>query len=106
MSALGDIIARAIGKRPEDRFSSAKEMGIALRAIQPSGASVHIQSKGVSRFIAMPFRLLRNDDDAAFLAYSLPDAITNSLSGIDSLIVRSSVVAMRFEGNASDLMNS
>jgi serine/threonine protein kinase len=103
VSALGAIIARAIEKRPQDRFSSAKEMANALRAIQPSGESVHIQSKGVSRFIAMPFRLLRNDDDAAFLAYSLPDAITNSLSGIDSLIVRSSVVAMRFEGNAPDL---
>ena len=101
--ALDAVLARAMEKRPEDRFASAKEMATALRAVQPSGETVRVQTTGMSRLIALPFRLLRKDDDAAFLSYSLPDAITNTLSGIDSLIVRSSVVAMQFEANTSDL---
>ena len=38
-----------------------------------------------------------------FLAFSLPDAIATSLSGIGSLIVRSSAAAARFAGEAPDL---
>ena len=37
-----------------------------------------------------------------FLAFSLPDAITTSLSGIGSLVVRSSATAARFAGDAPD----
>src|SRR5262249_42063103 len=38
-----------------------------------------------------------------FLAFSLPDAIATSLSGIGSLVVRSSATAARFAGDAPDL---
>jgi TolB-like protein len=51
----------------------------------------------------MPFRVLRPDPDTDFLAFSLPDAITGSLSGLDSLVVRSSLLASRFAGDAPDL---
>ena len=42
--------------------------------------------------------MLKRDEETDFLAYSLPDAISSSLSGIDSLIVRSSMLAAHFEG--------
>jgi DNA-binding winged helix-turn-helix (wHTH) protein/tetratricopeptide (TPR) repeat protein len=49
-----------------------------------------------TRLIVLPFRLLRPDPDTAFLAFSLPDAITASLSGLESLVVRSSLAAARY----------
>ena len=59
----------------------------------------------VTRLIVLPFRMLRPDADTEFLAFSLPDAITASLSGLESLVVRSSVAAARFgaDGQAVDL---
>ena len=50
----------------------------------------------------LPFRVLRPDPKTDFLAFSLPDAITSSLAAIDSLVVRSMMVASRF-GATPDL---
>jgi eukaryotic-like serine/threonine-protein kinase len=100
ISAVYDVIARAIEKRPEDRYQSAPEMLEALRSVELAGGSEPpARSTPARRFIALPFRVLRRDDDTEFLAHSLPEAISNSLSGIDSLIVRSSLVAARLEGS-------
>ncbi len=52
------------------------------------------------RLIVLPFRLLRHDSELEFLSFGLADAITTSLSGLESLIVRSSLVAARYESNA------
>lgn len=54
------------------------------------------------RLIVLPFRMLRPDEETDFLAFSLPDAITSSLSGLGALIVRSSIVASRFSGETPD----
>jgi DNA-binding winged helix-turn-helix (wHTH) protein/tetratricopeptide (TPR) repeat protein len=56
-----------------------------------------------TRVIVLPFRMLRPDPETEFLAFSLPDAITSSLSGLESLVVRSSIVASRFAGEPPDL---
>ena len=56
-----------------------------------------------SRLIVLPFRMLKPDADSEFLAFSLPDALAASLSHIDSLIVRSSLVAARLSGAGADL---
>jgi TolB-like protein len=50
------------------------------------------------RLVVLPFRVLRPDPETDFLAFSLPDAIATSLSGIGSLVVRSSATAARFGG--------
>jgi eukaryotic-like serine/threonine-protein kinase len=52
--------------------------------------------------VVLPFRVLRPDPETDFLAFSLPDAITTSLSGISSLVVRSSATAAKFAGEAPD----
>jgi DNA-binding winged helix-turn-helix (wHTH) protein/tetratricopeptide (TPR) repeat protein len=57
----------------------------------------------VTRLIVLPFTMLRPDSDAEFLALSLPDALTASLVGLQSLVVRSSNMASRFVGDAADL---
>lgn len=55
------------------------------------------------RLMVLPFRVLRSDPETDFLAFSVPDAITTSLSGLQSLIVRSSMAARRFAGEHLDL---
>jgi TolB-like protein len=57
----------------------------------------------LTRLVVLPFRILRPDDETDFLAFSLPDAITTSLSAIGSLVLRSSAVAGRFGGHTPDL---
>jgi DNA-binding winged helix-turn-helix (wHTH) protein/tetratricopeptide (TPR) repeat protein len=52
-----------------------------------------------TRLIVVPFRMLRPDADMEFLTFSLPEAIASSLSGLESLVVRSSIVASRFGGS-------
>src|SRR5215831_21110473 len=52
----------------------------------------------VTRLIVLPFRMLRPDPETDFLAFSLPDAVTHSLSGLTALVVRSSMAAARFAG--------
>lgn len=52
----------------------------------------------VTRLIVLPFRMLRPDPETDFLTFSLPDAVTSALSGLESLVVRSSIAAVRFSG--------
>jgi serine/threonine-protein kinase len=99
IEALDQVIRKAMSKRPEDRYSSAREMLDALNAISLSRSTGAASRRGtVARLIALPFRVLKRDGETDFLAYSLPDAIGSSLSGINSLIVRSSLIAAGFEG--------
>jgi len=99
IEALDRVIRRAMAKRVEDRYSSAREMLEALELISLSGSTaVASRTRTVSRIIVLPFRALKSDEQTDFLTYSLPDAISNSLSAMDNLIVRSSLLAARFEG--------
>jgi eukaryotic-like serine/threonine-protein kinase len=60
-------------------------------------------ARPLTRLVVLPFRTLRPDPETDFLAFSLPDAIATSLSGISSLVVRSTATAARFAGDAPDL---
>jgi TolB-like protein len=60
-------------------------------------------ARPLTRIVVLPFRVLRPDPETDFLAFSLPDAIATSLSGVGSLIVRSSATASRFAGDTADL---
>jgi serine/threonine protein kinase len=99
IEALDQVIRRALAKRPQDRYASARETLEAVSAVWlSSGAVVAAPNRTVTRLIALPFRVLRKDEETDFLAYSLPDAISSSLSGADGIVVRSTLVAARFEG--------
>ena len=66
-------------------------------------APVESERRGApTRLIVLPFRMLRPDAETDFLAFSLPDALTNSLCGLESLVVRSSLAASRFGGDGLD----
>jgi serine/threonine protein kinase/tetratricopeptide (TPR) repeat protein len=104
VAAIDRVIRRALAKRPGDRLPSADVMAEELR--WAGGVDVEdttAQAHALKRLVVLPFRILRPDPETDFLAFSLPDAITSSLSGIGSLIVRSSAIAARFAGEAPDL---
>jgi eukaryotic-like serine/threonine-protein kinase len=99
IEALGRVIRRAIAKKSEERYPSARQMADAIEAVPlHCGALSETRTHTVARLIALPFRVLKSDEETDFLAFSLPDAISSSLSGVNSLIVRSSLMASRFAG--------
>jgi TolB-like protein/tetratricopeptide (TPR) repeat protein len=104
VAAVDRVIRRALAKRPEERPDSAAAMADELRDVRGlSGGDTPVLARALTRLVVLPFRVLRPDPETDFLAFSLPDAIATSLSGIGSLVVRSSAVAARFAGAAPDL---
>lgn len=73
------------------------------RFLVPVETPAPVEAKPVTRLIILPFRMLRPAPETEFLAFSLPDALTTSLSGLKSLVVRSSLAALRFSGGTQDL---
>jgi eukaryotic-like serine/threonine-protein kinase len=100
--ALDRVVRRALAKDPQDRHASAAAMAEELRAVSLEGATV-ARAAALTRLIVLPFRILRPDPETDFLAFSLADAITSSLTGRDPLVVRSSLVAQRFALGEPDL---
>ena len=104
IEAVDRVVRRALAKRPDERFAAAAAMAQELREallLEDSGGSAQVHT--MTRLIVLPFRILRPDADTDFLAFSLPDAITAALSGLGSLVVRSSLAAARFAAETPDL---
>ena len=70
------------------------------RFVMPVSAPPAARPARVTRLIVLPFRMLRPDPETEFLAFSLPEAVTGALGGLQSLVVRSSMAAARFAGEA------
>jgi len=70
------------------------------RFLMPVKATGQPASARVTRLIVLRFQLLRPDPEIDFLAFSLPEALTTSLSGLKSLVVRSTMAASRFTPDA------
>jgi serine/threonine protein kinase/tetratricopeptide (TPR) repeat protein len=104
VAAVDRVIRQVLAKQPSDRLPSADVMAEELRwAGGLDTESSTAQAHALTRLVVLPFRILKPDPETDFLAFSLPDAITTSLSSTGSLIVRSSAVAARFAGDAPDL---
>ena len=105
IAAVDRVIHRAMAKRPADRYASADAMSQDLRGVlaRTTDSGETPTARPVTRLIVLPLRVLRPDPETDFLAFSLPDAIASSLSGLDSLVVRSSVMAAKFSVDAPDL---
>ena len=90
VAALDRVIHRALQKQPNDCYESAVAMAAAIREVMASRDTVELTApaRTMTRLIALPFRVLRPDAETDFLAFSLPDAITMSLSGTRNLLVR------------------
>lgn len=109
LAALEPIVFRALERRPEDRYPSAEAMAAALRPLVAAAKLGYSSDTNLAplrpaaRLVVLPFRLLRPDDEIAFLEDALPEAITSSLANVPSLVVRSNVTAIRF-GASADLV--
>jgi len=102
--AMGRIVHRALSRDPNDRYATAEAMAADLRAtLLLDGIATQARAQALRRLIVLPFRVLRPDQDTQFLAYSLPEAITVSLAGLENLAVRSSIVAARYSPDTIDL---
>jgi len=99
VAALDRVIQRALAKQPERRYPNAEAMADDVR-----GALLHdqtgstVRAEPITRLIVLPFRVLRPDPDTDFLAFSLPDALSSTLSGLGNLVVRSSLAALSEDG--------
>jgi serine/threonine protein kinase/tetratricopeptide (TPR) repeat protein len=105
VAAVDRIVHKAIAKRPQDRYKSATAMADELRSAVAAAdtGTVTRPPQPITRLIVLPFRMLRPDSEIDFLGFGLADALTTSLSGLDSLLVRSSLAGAQFAADAIDL---
>jgi TolB-like protein/tetratricopeptide (TPR) repeat protein len=104
VAAVDMVVRRGLSKQPEDRPASADQMADELRraaSLEDAGAAP--RARAMTRLIALPFRMLRPDPDTEFLAASVPEAVASALGAVESLVVRSSVVAARYAAADPDL---
>ena len=83
------------------RFAAAVRHASA--PVEPAPAATPAAVETPRRLLVLPFRMLKPDPELDFLGFSLPDALTAELSAIDSLTVRSSLLAAKFAGDSPDL---
>ena len=104
VAAIDRVIRKALMKKRSERYPDAASMAEDVRrALRLLGDDATARVRTVTRLIVLPFRALKQDPDTEFLLYSLPDAIAASLSGIESLVVRSSLAAGALSQSPPDL---
>ncbi|PWT82677.1 MAG: hypothetical protein C5B57_08290 [Blastocatellia bacterium] len=102
--SLDRIIHRALRKRAEDRYQTAESFAQELRSALLLTDSVEVAHvRPMTRLVVLPFRMLRPDPAIDFLAFSVADAISSALSGLPSLVVRSTAGASRLAGDPPDI---
>ena len=102
--ALDRVLRRALAKRPADRPASAAEMAAEMDLVAAAGTSTATSvCRPLTRLVVLPFRLLRPDPEIDFLSFALADAVSASLAGLPSVVIRSSAAAARFGTESPDL---
>jgi serine/threonine protein kinase len=103
ITAIGRIVHSALSRAPYERYLSAEKMAEDLRkALLAKGIDTVARAQTLRRMIVLPFRLVRRSEELEFLTYSLPESITVSLSGLENLVVRSSIIAARYAQDVPD----
>ena len=102
--AFDRVLRRALAKRPADRHASATEMAAEVEQIAAGGTPAATSvARPLTRLVVLPFRLLRPDPEIDFLSFALADAVSASLAGLPSVVIRSSAAAARFATDSPDL---
>ncbi len=93
IAAIDRVLQRALAKSPDERYASAAEMAGDLAAAQRVADTEELpRARTITRLIAVPFTVVRPNEETEFLSFGLPDAIASSLSELESIVVRSSHV--------------
>ena len=101
---LDRIVHRALRKPVEERYQTSDAFAQDLRSTLLGTDTADVSRvRPMSRLVVLPFRLLRPNPSIDFLAFSLADAISSALSGLPSLVVRSTAAASRFAADTPDI---
>src|SRR5262245_39623044 len=104
ISAADRVLHRALSKKPEDRYPSADTLATDLRnALQLAASDQVAEARPMLRLAVLPFRQLKRDPETDYLGLSLADALVSSLTGLESLVVRSSLKTARYANTVPDL---
>jgi len=98
------IVRRCLEKRPQDRFSSAHDLSLALNAVAESLRTgqplVEPPSKSI---VILPFENLSPDPENEFFADGLTEELIADLSKVRTLHVISRTSAMLLKGSKKDV---
>ncbi len=104
ISAADRILHRALSKKLEERYQTADALAADLRAaLQLAAGDQVAEARPMLRLAVLPFRLLKRDPETDYLGLSLADALVSSLTGLESLVVRSSLKSARYANTVPDL---
>ena len=101
---LGGIVRRSLEKRPEDRYSSAHDLAVALRAVAEALAAKRAPAGPPAKsIVVLPFENLSPDLENAFFADGLTEELIADLSKVRTLRVISRTSAMLLKGSKKDV---
>ncbi len=102
--ALQAILRRCLEKRPEDRFSSAHDLALALNAITEAVVSCRAPFDVTAKsIVVLPFENLSPDPENGFFSDGLTEELIADLSKLRSLRVISRTSAMLLKGSKKDV---
>ena len=108
-SAVERLVARALARRPEERFQSAAELAAALAEVEPQlaqGATPPVATPPGPRIPAiavLPFVNMSADPDNEFFSDGMTEELINALSRVPGLRVVSRTSAFTFKGRQVDV---
>jgi eukaryotic-like serine/threonine-protein kinase len=90
LRTIDRLLRQALVKDPAKRLSRADVLAALLRdAVSAPQRTGPVVSGTKTRFVALPLRVLKPDPETDFLAFSVPDAVSMAIAGLESVIVRS-----------------
>lgn len=104
VTAADRVLHRALAKSPDERFATAEAFAAALTSVLSLVDSGQVvEARPILRLAVLPFRLLKPDPAGDYLGSSLADALASSLTGLESLVVRSALKTARYAQPPLDL---
>ncbi len=102
--AIDRVIRRAMVKDPAGRYADASQMAAGLRdvALADVATGAIVPVRALTRLVVPPIRLAQPDQDIAFLAFGLAEAISGSVAALGDLVVRSPSVAAEWAESGAD----
>ncbi|MGE3841971.1 MAG: protein kinase [Vicinamibacterales bacterium] len=95
---------RALAKAPGDRYATAVAFAADLRsALTLVESGQVVEARRILRLAVLPFRQLQPNPEMSYLGPGLADVLAGSLTGLESLVVRSALQSARYGSVPIDL---